>query len=73
MLIQMLLLGFQIREIPAVMHMRMTGMSMHSGLKPAVYMIRMCFSILAVEFRIKVLKMDVEEVKYEAVEQEAKS
>jgi hypothetical protein len=29
---------------------------MHSGLKPVIYMIRMFFSILAVEFRIRVLK-----------------
>lgn len=59
MLIQMLLLGFQIREVPAVMHARAAGVSMHSGLKPVVYMFRMLYSILAVSFRIKVLKMDV--------------
>ena len=34
MLMQMLLLGFRVREIPAVMHVRTTGVSMHSGLKP---------------------------------------
>jgi glycosyltransferase involved in cell wall biosynthesis len=56
MIIQMLLLGFRIREVPAVMHERTAGKSMHSGLKPVVYMIRMFFSILAVEFRIRVLK-----------------
>lgn len=59
MIIQMLLLGFRIREIPAVMHARTNGVSMHSGLKPVVYMFRMFFSIMAVIFRIKVLKMDV--------------
>ncbi len=67
MLIQMLLLGFRIREIPAVMHARKNGCSMHSGLKPAVYMVRMVFSILAVHFRIKVLKMDTEVTEDEAV------
>ena len=48
MLMQMLLLGFRVREIPAVMHMRTEGVSMHSGLKPILYMFRMTFSILAV-------------------------
>lgn len=70
MLIQMLLLGFQIREIPAVMHARMSGVSMHSGLKPVVYMFRMFFSILAVCFRVKVLKMDIGVTADEAVEKE---
>lgn len=56
MIMQMLLLGFKIKEVPAVMHLRMTGKSMHSGLEPVFYMIRMFFSILAVMFRIDVLK-----------------
>ncbi|MCM1213143.1 MAG: glycosyltransferase family 2 protein [Lachnospiraceae bacterium] len=55
MLIQMLLLGYQVVEVPAVMHNRSHGVSMHSGLKPFVYMFRMMFSIMAVVFRIKVL------------------
>ena len=58
MLMQMLLLGFRVREIPAVMHMRTEGISMHSGLKPILYMFRMTFSILAVWIREKILKMD---------------
>lgn len=61
MIMQMLLLGFQIREIPAVMHPRTEGFSMHSGLKPVIYMFRMFFSILAVVFRIKVFKLETEE------------
>lgn len=61
MIMQMLLLGFKIREIPAVMHPRTKGFSMHSGLKPVVYMFRMFFSILAVVFRIKVLELETEE------------
>lgn len=58
MLMQMLLLGFQIREIPAVMHARTEGVSMHSGLKPVVYMFRMTFSIAAVWIRERILKLD---------------
>ena len=58
MIIQMQLLGFRIDEIPAVMHARSCGTSMHSGLKPVVYMFRMVFSIIGVVFRIKVLGLD---------------
>ncbi len=61
MIMQMLLLGFQIREIPAVMHPRTKGFSMHSGWRPVIYMFRMFFSILAVLFRIKVFKLETEE------------
>ncbi len=59
MIMQSILLGFYVREIPATMHTRSSGTSMHSGLKPAIYMIWMFFSILATEFRIKVLKWNV--------------
>ena len=62
MLMQMLLLGFRVREIPAVMHMRTEGISMHSGLKPILYMFRMTFSILAVWIREKILKMDEDKI-----------
>ncbi len=55
MIIQMLLLGYRLEEVPAVMHNRGYGVSMHHGLKPFVYMFRMVFSIMAVVFRIKVL------------------
>ena len=58
MIIQMLLLGFKVEEIPAVMHNRQTGVSMHSGLKPVIYMFRMVFSIIGVVFSVKVLKID---------------
>lgn len=61
MIMQMLLLGYRIEEIPAIMHVRTEGVSMHSGLKPIVYMFRMFFSILAVVFRIRVLKIGVGE------------
>lgn len=60
MILQMTLLGYRLQEVPAVMHYRTVGVSMHSGLKPMIYMFRMSFSILAVLIRIKILKTDVE-------------
>ena len=59
MILQMQLLGFRIVEIPAVMHVRTEGISMHSGLKPIIYMFRMVFSLMAVWVRIKIMKIDV--------------
>ena len=58
MIMQMLLLGFRVTEIPAVMHPRLEGKSMHSGLKPVIYMFRMTISIIAVWIREKILKID---------------
>ncbi len=58
MILQMIMLGYNVVEIPALMHQRTTGKSMHSGIKPIVYMIRMCYSILAVWIRIKILHSD---------------
>ena len=59
MIMQMLMLGFRVTEIPAVMHARTEGVSMHSGLKPIKYMFRMMFSIIAVWIRIKIYKVEV--------------
>lgn len=59
MIMQMLMLGFRVTEIPAVMHARTEGVSMHSGLKPIKYMFRMMYSIIAVWVRIKIYKVDV--------------
>ncbi len=59
MIMQMLMLGFRVEEIPSVMHARVEGVSMHSGLKPIIYMLRMMFSIIAVWIRIKVYKVDI--------------
>ncbi|MBR3825491.1 MAG: glycosyltransferase family 2 protein [Lachnospiraceae bacterium] len=59
MIMQMLLLGYRVVEIPAVMHARTEGVSMHSGLKPILYMLRMMFSIIAVWIRIKIYRVDV--------------
>lgn len=67
MIMQMLLLGYRVEEIPALMHLRTDGVSMHSGLKPIVYMFRMTFSIIAVWVRIKVFKVDVGEINEETV------
>ena len=48
MLLQMLLLGYRVEEVPAVMHPRETGTSMHSGLtRQGLYMAHMFFSICA--------------------------
>lgn len=58
MIMQMSLLGFNLIEIPAVMHLRTGGISMHSGIKPFFYMFRMTVSIIAVWFRIKIFKTD---------------
>ncbi len=59
MLMQMLLLGYRVREVPAVMHARKCGKGMHSGFEPGWYMLRMFFSMLTVVFRVKVLRLDV--------------
>ena len=59
MIILMMLVKFRVVEIPAVMHMRKEGKSMHSGLRPLWYMLRVCYSILIVLFQAKVLKMDM--------------
>lgn len=58
MILQMLLLGYNVCEIPAVMHTRTEGKSMHSGVRPVIYMFRMFFSMLAVYTRIKILKLE---------------
>lgn len=58
MIMEMLLLGFRVEEIPAVMHARVEGKSMHSGLKPFAYMLRMMFSMIAVWMRIKLFHVD---------------
>ena len=59
-IMQMLLLGYRLVEVPAVMHPRVEGKSMHSGLKPIMYMFRMMFSIIAVWIGIKLFKIDEE-------------
>ena len=60
MLVLMLMIRFKVVEIPAVMHARTAGKSMHSGLKPFWYMLRVMYSTVIIIFRVKFLKMDVE-------------
>ncbi len=59
MIMQMLMIGFRVVEVPAVMHARTEGVSMHSGLKPIKYMFRMMYSIIAVWIRVRLYKVDV--------------
>lgn len=58
MIMQMILLGFTVVEIPSIMHERTEGVSMHSGLKPIIYMFRMMFSMIAVWIRIRLFHVD---------------
>lgn len=52
MVIQMLMMGYRVREVRSVMHPRVTGTSMHSGIiKPVLYMMMMPLSILSVYVR----------------------
>ena len=54
MIMQMLLLGYRVDEMPALMFARHEGVSMHHGIiKPLIYMFRMMFSIIAVWMRIR--------------------
>lgn len=59
MLILMLLVKFRVAEIPAVMHSRTAGKSMHSGLRPFWYMLRVIYSMMIILIQVKLLKMDV--------------
>lgn len=43
--------GFNIAEIPAIMHAREDGTSMHSGFKPVYYMMHMTISVISVLLR----------------------
>ncbi len=58
MIMQMILLKFKVKEIPADMHEREYGKSMHCGLMPLVYMCWLFLSMLGIYVRIKVLKID---------------
>lgn len=52
MIVQMALLGFRIQEIPAIMHPRESGTSMHFGIiEPILYMFIMVFSTMNVYIR----------------------
>lgn len=59
MIMQMLLLGYRVEEMPALMFARHEGVSMHHGIKPLIYMFRMMYSIIAVWLRIRLFHVDV--------------
>lgn len=64
MIVQMLMLGYHIVEIPSVMHERVAGESMHSGIwKPLLYMMVMPLSVLAVYLRQRSKKKKNQEKK----------
>ncbi len=56
MIIQMLLNDFVIEEFPALMHPRVAGESMHSSLKPIMYMFKMSLSTIIVIVREKMAR-----------------
>ncbi len=56
MIIQMLLNDFVIEEFPALMHERAAGESMHSALKPVVYLCKMMLGTMIVIIREKMAK-----------------
>lgn len=52
MIMQMLMLGFVIEEIPAKMYPRKTGKSMHAGIiKPIIYVVLMSLSTMSIILR----------------------
>ncbi|MEK6264557.1 MAG: glycosyltransferase family 2 protein [Clostridium sp.] len=52
MIIQMIMLGYNIKEIPGVMHERKTGEGMHSGIiKPMQYMVIITLSTISIILR----------------------
>ena len=54
MIIQMVMLGYNIEEVPAKMYSRTQGKSMHSGIfKPISYMVLMSLSIASIVIRQK--------------------
>ena len=65
MLLQMILLKFHVQEVPAVMHSRETGNSMHSGIfKPLFYMFIMTLSMINVVVRVKSKKQKKDWIQY---------
>jgi glycosyltransferase involved in cell wall biosynthesis len=56
MLIQMILRGYRIKEIPVRMRQRRAGISMHAGWKPLFYMLKMLLSIGIVLLRHQLSK-----------------
>jgi len=59
MLIQMILKGYRVSEIPVVMRERSAGTSMHAGIKPVFYMFKILLSIGIVILRHQLAKKEV--------------
>ncbi|MCM0647210.1 glycosyltransferase family 2 protein [Clostridium swellfunianum] len=57
-IIQMLKLGYKIKEIPISINKRIHGTSMHSGLKPIIYLFKMFLSINVVLLRHKLQRRE---------------
>lgn len=55
-LIQQILRKYRIREIPAHMRIREAGVSMHAGIKPLFYMMKISLSIFIVLLQHKLIK-----------------
>ena len=54
MILQMLLMGYRVEEIPAIMHLRTEGIAMHSGVwKPIKYMVLMAVSSMLAFLRYR--------------------
>ncbi|UOF89038.1 glycosyltransferase family 2 protein [Fodinisporobacter ferrooxydans] len=56
LLIQILLKNFKIKEVPVHMRERAAGTSMHKGLRPIFYMVKVLLSLLVFLIRYKVSK-----------------
>lgn len=74
MILQMHLLGYQMKEIPAVMHSREHGRGMHAGvIRPIKYMLRSTAAVFAVWLRMRLLDrqsgvLPVKQEKYQDVQ-----
>jgi hypothetical protein len=55
-LIMMIWEGFRIVEVPISIRERKSGKSMHNGIKPLIYFLKVFLSILIIIFRNKILK-----------------
>lgn len=52
MILEMKLLGYNVLQVPAIMHLRKSGVSMHSGIwKPAKYMVRSTIALIVARMR----------------------
>jgi glycosyltransferase involved in cell wall biosynthesis len=55
-LIQQILRGHRVREVPAHMRIREVGVSMHAGIKPLFYMMKVLLAVLIVMLQYKLTK-----------------